>query len=90
MRQFRITTANFLTPSDDDCVLSPEDPIHDLKKVSMLGGMGSADALAKYNSLANPVVGSDKGKIAREQNIQPGTQEWFKHWFSKPNLTGEK
>jgi hypothetical protein len=28
-------------------------------------------------------------KIEREQNIQPGTDEWFKLWFSKPLLTGE-
>jgi hypothetical protein len=28
-------------------------------------------------------------KIEKEQNIQPGTEEWFKLWFSKPLLTGE-
>ena len=36
------------------------------------------------------ITGSDKGRIQREKNIQPGTDEWFKHWFSKPHLTGEK
>ena len=28
-------------------------------------------------------------QIEREQNIQPGTDAWFKLWFSKPLLTGE-
>lgn len=28
-------------------------------------------------------------QIEREKNIQPGTEEWFKLWFSKPLLTGE-
>ena len=30
------------------------------------------------------------GQIQRERNIQPGTDEWFKLWFAKPKLTGEK
>jgi hypothetical protein len=28
-------------------------------------------------------------QIEREKNIQPGTNEWFQLWFSKPLLTGE-
>jgi hypothetical protein len=26
----------------------------------------------------------------KKHNIRPGTDEWFKLWFSKPYLTGEK
>lgn len=33
---------------------------------------------------------SEKSRIMRENNIRPGTQEWFRLWFSKPYLTGEK
>lgn len=84
MRQYRITTANLPTRSENDCYLSPEDPIHGLMAASMLGGLGSHDALANYlNSKLPTVTGTDKGKIAREQNIQPGTEEWFKHWFGR-------
>lgn len=91
MRQIRITTANFTQPSDDDCYLSPDDPIHDLKKTAMLGGLGIDEAMASYNRLSTPVqFGNNRGQVAREQGIQPGTEAWFKHWFSKPNLTGEK
>ena len=35
-------------------------------------------------------TGTEKAKIMREKNIQPGTPEWFKLWFSRPYLTGEK
>lgn len=82
MRQFKITTANVTPASDDDCVLDATDPIHELMKVSAMGGLGTDQALASYRALQAPKIeGSDKGRIAREQNIKPGTDEWFKHWF---------
>lgn len=36
------------------------------------------------------VTGSEKSKYQRDHNIKPGTEEWFKLWFSKPYLTGER
>ena len=36
------------------------------------------------------ITGSEKAELQREHKIQPGTQEWFKLWFAKPYLTGEK
>jgi hypothetical protein len=82
-REYRITADSFRQEdTTDDCVLSPDDPIHDLKPAAMMGGIGSSAALAKYNSLAqHTVVGSTRGQEAREQNIKPGTEAWFKHWF---------
>lgn len=29
-------------------------------------------------------------KYMKKHDIQPGTPEWFRLWFSKPKLTGEK
>jgi hypothetical protein len=29
------------------------------------------------------------GQIQRDRDIRPGTDEWFRLWFSKPGLTGE-
>lgn len=82
MRQIRITSANLNPPSDNDCVLDPNDPIHAMMPASTLGGLGSTVALEQYISSQTPaIVGSDKGQIAREQHIKPGTDEWFKHWF---------
>lgn len=35
-------------------------------------------------------IGTDKAEYQRKHNIKPGTDEWFKLWFSRPMLTGEK
>jgi len=35
-------------------------------------------------------TGTEKGQLMKQHNIQPGTPEWFKLWFSRPYLTGEK
>lgn len=88
MRQYRITSADILPQSSDDCYISPDDPIHELMKPSLLGGLGSDQALHQYLQSSVPTVqGSDKGRIARENNIKPGTDEWFKHFFSNQPLT---
>jgi hypothetical protein len=36
------------------------------------------------------ITGTEKGQLMKKHNIQPGTPEWFKLWFSKPYLTGEQ
>ena len=35
------------------------------------------------------ITGTEKAQLMKKHNIQPGTQEWFQLWFSKPYLTGE-
>lgn len=82
MRQYRVTTADLNQTSDNDCYLSPDDPIHQLKGVSQLGGLGSEEALSQYRTLQLPsIAGSNKGQEARELGLKPGTEAWFKHWF---------
>ncbi len=86
MKQYKITSADLSPKQDDDCYLAPDDPIHDLMPASMMGGLGSMEALAQYKTnLRQPVIGSNKGQIQREQGIKPGTDEWFKLWFGKNN-----
>ena len=95
MKQYRITTADFNQDSPNDCVLPPNDPVHELKILSGLGGLNGQQRLAEFRA-ANQgsnisVTGSEKGRIQREQNIKPGTPEWFKLWFSLPKfMEGEK
>ena len=85
MRQYKITAADFAPVDENDCYLAPDDPIHEIRRTSF-GELGSEAALANYINSQRPVIfGSDKGKLAREQNIQPGTQEWFAHWFGRNN-----
>jgi len=49
-----------------------------LPNMSPLGGMNMS------------VTGTEKGEMMKKNNIQPGTPEWFKLWFSLPYMTGEK
>ena len=36
------------------------------------------------------ITGTEKRELERKHDIRPGTQEWFKLWFARPYLTGEK
>jgi hypothetical protein len=33
---------------------------------------------------------ANKRQIERELQIKPGTEEWFKLWYARPDITGEK
>jgi len=49
-----------------------------------------------YGKPARPLAGSNisrtaaiNARLQRRHKIQPGTDEWFQLWFSRPYLTGE-
>jgi len=84
MKQYKIDSSNIPQDSDDDCYLAPDDPVHELKIAASLGGLGAAERLAEYRAQqATSIVSSNKGQIQREQNIKPGTAEWFRLWFGQ-------
>jgi hypothetical protein len=66
--------------------------IDEIYKLQRLAGILDKDGekVEKSDGSNISIVGSDKGRIQRDRNIKPGTEEWFKLWFSKPYLTGEK
>lgn len=93
MRQYRITTEHLNQQSEDDCYLAPEDPIHELKAITQLAGLGADARLheLRANKGSNiSVTGDSKGELMRKHNIKSGTPEWFQLWFSLPYMTGEK
>ena len=96
MKQYRITTEHLNQDSPDDCYLAPDDPIHELKALSGLGGLGGEARLHEYKASQLSYgetfgqAGMEKSRIMREQNIRPGDAEWFKLWFSRTYMTGEK
>ena len=59
--------------------------LDDLAKLRVLAGVDK-----NAPSPVTGVIGTNKGQYMREHNIKPGTDEWFKLWFSRPSLTGEK
>lgn len=45
---------------------------------------------SKTESSAMPnlsYTGMEKAELMRKHNIKPGTEEWFRLWFSRPYLT---
>ena len=34
------------------------------------------------------ITGTEKARIQRRNKIKPGSEDWFKLWFSRPYLTG--
>jgi len=95
MKQYRITTENLSQDSPDDAYLAPDDPIHELKISNLLGELGAEERLNQYRlknvkhdqeinkSVNIGLSGSEKRRLEQEHNINPGTPEWFKLWFSK-------
>lgn len=80
MKEYRITSANFLAPGetgDPDAVMDPAD-LAALKQEAGITGLLDNQ---QNNTTVEFLVGSNKAQIQREQNIKPGTEAWFKLWF---------
>ena len=57
----------------------------DLEELKRLAGI--APSATKENI---SITGTEKSRLQKKHNIQPGTEDWFRLWFSKPKMTGEK
>lgn len=65
----------------------------DLARLKKLAGVDSgANASGNMSPVGSniSITGMEKRRLEKEHNIKPGTPEWFKLWFSRPYLTGEK
>lgn len=58
-----------------------ETSLEDIKRLAGVGQTSMGEEMSNHST--------NLGEIQRERNIQPGTDEWFRLWFSKPKLTGE-
>jgi hypothetical protein len=93
MKQYNITSENLNQESPDDCYLDPSDPIHEIKSIQYLAGLGHTARLQEYKGMQGSNIsatGMSNQELERQHNIKPGTPEWFKLWFSLPYMTGEK
>jgi hypothetical protein len=59
----------------------------DISELKKLAGITEFQGYKPYNENIS-VTGTEKKRIERERNIEPGTDEWFKLWFSLPHMTG--
>lgn len=62
----------------------------DLEQIKLLAGISNKPNWQAYNGINISVTGTEKAQLQREHKIEPGTEEWFRLWFSRPYLTGEK
>ena len=73
------------------------DELDDIKRLAGIGNnnigrlqeyTGEGSVKTEASNLTH--TAQEKAEYQAKHNIEPGTQEWFKLWFSKPYLTGEK
>ena len=65
----------------------------DIQQLKLLAGIGNRAVMQEYQGFPGSnisVTGNEKGELMKAHDIRPGTDAWFKLWFSKPYLTGEK
>ena len=63
----------------------------EISELKRLAGITEFKGLQPYDAGSNiSITGNEKARLMRDNNIKPGTDEWFKLWFSRPYLTGEK
>jgi hypothetical protein len=63
-----------------------EEQIKELKVLSGIYTPYKTDEV-KQENISH--TGTEKSKHQKKNNIQPGTDEWFRLWFARPHLTGE-
>lgn len=55
-----------------------------LEELKKLAGINQSDQPRENIS----ITGTEKARIQRRNKIKPGSEDWFKLWFSRPYLTG--
>jgi hypothetical protein len=60
----------------------------EIQRLKTLAGINEFKGYTPYEGSNISVTGTEKKRIEREKNIQPGTDEWFKLWFTLPHMTG--
>ena len=64
--------------------------MNELDQIKRLAGINEFRGLTPYEGSNISITGNEKGELMKKHDIKPGTDEWFKLWFSLPYLTGEK
>ena len=62
----------------------------ELADIKRLAGITEFKGMQLYDGSYISVTGMTNQELERKHSIKPGTPEWFRLWFSKPYLTGEK
>lgn len=60
----------------------------ELDQIRKLAGINEFKGFKPYVPENMSITGTEKSRIQRKKKIQPGTDEWFKLWFTLPHMTG--
>ena len=72
------------------------DELDQLKVMAGIGNQANLHEYTGYDSVPKTdgsncsITAMEKVNYQNTHNVQPGTPEWFRLWFSKPYLTSEK
>lgn len=61
-----------------------------LEELRRLAGVRTDSPISINNESNISITGNEKAQLMKKHNIKPGTEEWFKLWFARPYMTGEK
>lgn len=91
MREIKFTTQDFINNDTgvDDAVLDPNDPVYEMMQLAGLRPVGQTNTNFSEGSNISKTA-AEKAALMKKHKIKPGTDAWFKLWFSLPYLTGEK
>lgn len=62
----------------------------EVQELRTLAGIGNRPNWTAVTGSNISITGNEKAQLMKKNDIRPGTDAWFKLWFSKPYLTGEK
>lgn len=61
----------------------------DLDQIKRLAGIDNRPNWTAYEGINVSITGTEKAQLQRKHGIEPGTDDWFRLWFSRPLLTKE-
>lgn len=61
----------------------------ELERIKKLAGVNEFKGYTPYQENISH-TGTEKRRIEKEKNVQPGTEDWFKLWFSRPYWKGQE
>ena len=65
------------------------DWVQDIQRLAGITPIANAPQPTAYSMEGSniSITGQEKADLQHKHNIQPGTPEWFKLWFTRPYLT---
>ena len=98
MEKIKLTSSDFYKTEDliEDAVLDPSDPINQITQLAGItqnvGRLQEYKGQDSVNTAGSNIshTANEKIQYQNDNDIQPGTPEWFRLWFSLPYMTGEK